>query len=221
MEPSISIEKQVLNNLKRNTYRDIRHYNPLDIPHPPNATYLDPLSLSTEGDGKSSSINIIVPQDCRGFNLGSFLVRRSRWTDRLLDLWWDPVLYEQKHMQWVHKEQNVLEHLYTTQPWIRPHVAFVPQRRINSFPPGACGEGGDPKHHYNHADRDFILNLAGCDWGRDCWSELYYARQRSVWLNRTRWEKFKDGISSAFNKVKGVFRAPKEETKDRKTLEAG
>ena len=207
MEPSISIEKQVLNKLERNTYRDINRYNPLNIVHPPNQTYLDPLSLSLEGDEKPSSINLIVPQDCSGFSLGSFLIRRSTWADRLLDLWWDPVHYEQRHMQWVHKEQDVLQHLYASQPWIRPHVAFVPQRSINSFPPGACGKGGDPKHHYRQADRDFILNLAGCDYGRDCWTELYHSRELSMYLNRTMWEKFKDGLSAGFEKFKNIFRA--------------
>jgi mannan polymerase II complex MNN10 subunit len=201
MEPSYSLQSHILNDIEGNTYRDINLHNPLNITHPPPIPYLDPISLSPTGDNKTSSINIIIPQDCAGFNLGSFLIRRSAWTDRLLDIWWDPVLYEQKHMEWEHKEQDSLEHLYTTQPWIRSHVAFIPQRRLNSFPPGACGDGSDPNVHYQERDRDFVVNMAGCEWGRDCWSEMYHYRQLSNWLNRTWWEKFKDGVDDLWRKL--------------------
>ena len=65
-----------------------------------------------------------------------------------------------------------------------------------SFPPGACGENGDnPDIHYQEQDRDFLVNMAGCEWGRDCWGEMYNFRQLSNRLNRSLWEKFKDGIS--------------------------
>ena len=122
-------------------------------------------------------------------------MRRSQWTDRLLDLWWDPVHYEQKHMEWEHKEQDALEYLYTNQPWIRSHIGFIPQRKINSFPAGACGEKGDNKNiHYKEKDRDFVVNMAGCEWGRDCWGEMYNFRELSNKLNRTLWEKFKEEI---------------------------
>ncbi|KAL8672257.1 MAG: hypothetical protein Q9168_003280 [Polycauliona sp. 1 TL-2023] len=203
MEPSYSLQKQVFNQLSANTYRDINSYNPLHITHPINNTQLDETSLSAVGDGKPSSIDLIIPQDCTGFNLGSFFIRRSTWTDRLLDIWWDPVGYEQKHMEWEHKEQDALEHLYINQPWIRSHTAFIPQRKINSFPKGACGENGEDKRiHYKEADRDFVVNMAGCEWGRDCWGEMYNFRELSNKLNRTPWEKFKDGISDRIKAMK-------------------
>ncbi|KAK5130459.1 hypothetical protein LTR08_002023 [Meristemomyces frigidus] len=225
MEPSYSLQSHIFNDLGRTTYRDINVFNPLHIQHPPNGTsgdpnapqfanYLDPNSLSATGDNDPKSINLIVPQDCGGFNLGSFFVRRSAWTDRLLDIWWDPVFYEQKHMEWEHKEQDALEYIYTNQPWIRPHSAFISQRLVNAFPNGACGddrglpEGGcgaihpgdgiDPKEcgvqgiHYQEKERDFVVNMAGCEWGRDCWGEMYNFRQLSNRLNRGRWEKTVD-----------------------------
>ncbi|KAK5744745.1 alpha-1,6-mannosyltransferase [Elasticomyces elasticus] len=226
MEPSYSLQQHIFNDLTTNTYRDINAYNPLHIQHPPNGTsgdpnapkyanYLDPETLSPVGDGKPESVNLIIPQDCGGFNLGSFFVRRSAWTDRLLDIWWDPVFYEQKHMEWEHKEQDALEYIYTNQPWIRPHVAFIPQRKVNAFPNGACGddrkvpeggcstlrldqmEGKDHECgvqgiHYQESERDFVVNMAGCEWGRDCWGEMYNFRQLSNRLNRSRWERFKD-----------------------------
>jgi mannan polymerase II complex MNN10 subunit len=187
MEPSYSLQSHMFNNLKANTYRDINAYNPLNITHPPTAPYLDEVSRSPIGDGDPNSINMIIPQDCGGFSLGSFFIRRSDWTDRLLDIWWDPVAYEQKHMVWEHKEQDALEWIYDNQPWVRSHVAFTPQRRINSFPLVACGDNGNnPNIHYNPRGRDFLVNMAGCQWGdRDCWHEMFEFRRLSVELNRT------------------------------------
>lgn len=202
MEPSYSLQSHIFNSLNDNTYRDINRYNPLNITHPPQGPHLDPETLSPVGDGKPESINVIIPQDCGGFNLGSFFVKRSAWTDRLLDIWWDPVGYEQKHMEWEHKEQDALEYIYTNQPWVRSHLAFIPQRKVNSFPPGACGDNGDDKNiHYKEEDRDFLVNMAGCEWGRDCWGEMYNYRQLSNRLNRGLWEKIKDSVTGGFGKL--------------------
>lgn len=233
MEPSYSLQNHLFRDLGARTYRDINLNNPLRIQHPPNGTsgdanapkfanYLDPETLSAVGDGNPNSINLIVPQDCGGFNLGSFFVRRSTWTDRLLDIWWDPVFYEQRHMEWEHKEQDALEYIYSNQPWVRPHTAFVPQRLVNAFPHGACGDdrglpaggcaslkdGEDEQEcgvsgiHYQEKARDFLVNMAGCEWGRDCWGEIYNFRQLSNKLNRSSWEKFKDWVHDSWNRRK-------------------
>ncbi|KAJ2891535.1 glycosyltransferase family 34 protein [Zalerion maritima] len=195
MEPSYSLQDHMFNNLDDVTYRDINYYNPLNITHPFPDDWLDPVSRSPVGDGKPSSVNLVLSQDCSGFNLGSFFIRRSTWSERLLDVWWDPVAYEQKHMEWAHKEQDALEALYTAQPWIRKHTAFVEQRKINSFPPGACSENGeDEKVHYNRDGGDFLMNMAGCEWGRDCWGEMYKYRELSYYLNRNPWERFKEDL---------------------------
>ena len=102
MEPSYSLQSHIFNDLSRTVYRDINHWNPLNITHPPANTnaFLDPVSASPSGDNSSQSIDLIITQDCSGFNLGSFFTRRSEFTERLFDIWWDPVLYEQKHMEW-------------------------------------------------------------------------------------------------------------------------
>lgn len=195
MEPSYSLQHHLFNNLGKNIYRDINEFNPLNITHPLQGNHLDPESSSAVGDGDVNSVNLMLSQDCSGFNLGSFFIRRSEWTDRLLDIWWDPVAYEQKHMEWEHKEQDALEQLYTTQPWIRSHTAFIPQRLINSFPTGACSDNGnDTRIHYNQDDRDFVVNMAGCEWGRDCWGEMYNFRELSYYLNRNPWELFKEDL---------------------------
>ncbi len=210
MEPSQSLQSHIFHDLGSNIYRDINEYNPLNITHPLTAPYLDDVSRSPTGDNRLGSVDLIVPQDCAGFNLGSFFLRRSAWTDRLLDIWWDPVLYEQKHMEWEHKEQDALEHLYGAHPWVRAHTAFIPQRRINSFPQGACSSNGgdgaipapvDPRFHYSEQDRDFLVNMAGCEWGRDCWGEMYNFRELSNRLNRSVWSKVKDGVRSRWTKL--------------------
>ncbi|OJJ31488.1 hypothetical protein ASPWEDRAFT_119066 [Aspergillus wentii DTO 134E9] len=203
MEYSYSLQDHIFNHLDSIPYRDINLYNPLNISHPPTDQYLDEVSRSPDGDKDTSSIHMLLSQDCGGFNLGSFMMRRSVWTDRLLDTWWDPVMYEQKHMEWEHKEQDALEYLYESQPWVRSGVAFLPQRYINSFPEGACGDERDPGIHYNQDDRDFVVNMAGCKFGRDCWGEMYQFREHSNWLNRTRWERFKDALSGVYNTLFG------------------
>ena len=213
MEPTRSLQTQLFNDLDENIYRDINTYNPLNLTHPPTAAYLDPVARSPDGDGRLGSVDLLVPQDCAGFNLGSFFLRRSAWTDRLLDIWWDPVLYEQKHMAWEHKEQDALEHLYAAHPWVRARTAFVPQRRINAFPVGACGDKFDDRFHYSEEARDFLVNMAGCEWGRDCWGEMYNFREMSNRLNRSRWEKLKDGVRDRW---RAVFAHKEEEERKKK-----
>jgi mannan polymerase II complex MNN10 subunit len=99
MEPSRSLHQQIFSHIDEIAVRNISQtYNPLDIPDIPHVDYTKPM-------------DILVSQDCSGFNLGSFLIRRSEFTRRVLDMWWDPILYEQKHMDWDHKEQDAFVHL--------------------------------------------------------------------------------------------------------------
>lgn len=137
MEPSYSLQSHIFDDLGGTTQRNISVYNPLEMEAGfPERPYLEASEQNGGGGGGAATepIDMIVPQDCAGFNLGSFFLRRSVWTERLLDSWWDPVAYEQKHMVWEHKEQDALECLYANQPWIRSRLAFIPQRKINSFP---------------------------------------------------------------------------------------
>jgi mannan polymerase II complex MNN10 subunit len=84
MEPSRSLDAQIFSRLDKIVYRNLTEsLNPLEIPE---INYIDP----------SPPIDIIVSQDCGGFNLGSFLICRSGFTCRAMDLWWDPIFYEQK-----------------------------------------------------------------------------------------------------------------------------
>ncbi|KAL2269959.1 hypothetical protein VTJ83DRAFT_2143 [Remersonia thermophila] len=200
MEPSYSLQHHIFSGLARHVYRDINEFNPLNISHPFTDPYLDAESRSPVGDGRPESIHLILSQDCSGFNLGSFFVRRSEWTDRLLDVWWDPVAYEQRHTEWPHKEQDALEELYASHPWVRKHTAFLPQRMINSFPQGACAKddgGRDERFHYDKKDRDFLVNMAGCEFGRDCWAEMSEFKELSRHLNRSWWDRLKEDVVAA------------------------
>ncbi|KAF7716594.1 Mannan polymerase II complex MNN10 subunit [Penicillium ucsense] len=207
MEYGTSLQSHIFDNIDSHVYRDINEYNPLNITHPPPQFYLDELARAPTGDGDASSLHLLLSQDCSGFSLGSFFLRRSVWTERLLDAWWDPVMYEQMHSQWPHKEQSALEYIYQSQPWTRSGIGFLPQRRINSFPLGACGDDNDPAFHYQEADRDFVVNMASCMLGRDCWSEIYTYRAISNDLNRSPW----DGVSEQIRGVRAkIFGAPDE-----------
>jgi len=123
-------------------------------------------------------------------------------------------------MEWEHKEQDALEYLYTNQPWIRSHTAFIEQRKINSFPPGACGKTGkqgdealDERIHYREKDRDFMVNMAGCEWGRDCWGEMYWYRELSNRLNRNWRERVSDWWNEQFKKQPAAEKEQKQEEK--------
>ena len=84
MEPSQSLEAQIFSRLDKIAYRNISEsHNPLNLPE---IEYID----------LSQPMDIIISQDCGGFNLGSFLIRKSEFTRRLMDMWWDPIFYEQK-----------------------------------------------------------------------------------------------------------------------------
>ena len=56
MEPSISLQSHIFNQLQNVTYRDINVYNPLNITHPPSEKdffYLDETSKSAVGDDRA------------------------------------------------------------------------------------------------------------------------------------------------------------------------
>lgn len=179
MEPDRSLDSHIFSRLDKLVDRTLESFNPLglevDIP------YVD----------YTEELNLLITQDCGGFNLGSFLIKNTEWSKLLLDMWWDPAAYEQKHMLWEHREQDALETLYANEAWIRSKVGFLPLRMINSFPPGACSEyKGDSRYFYNEQSRDFVVNMAGCNFGRDCWGEMsHYATLMSK-TNRKWYDRF-------------------------------
>ena len=178
MEPHMSLEDHIFNKLDTIAERTVQHFNPLALPlNIPHVDY-------------SEQPDFLVTQDCTGFNLGSFMIRNTEWAHLLLDMWWDPVAYEQKHMLWEHREQDALEAIYASQPWARSKIAFLPTRLINALPQGACGE--DPNKHryfYSSFENDFAVNMMGCAYGSDCWAEMQaymslYEIKNNKWYNK-------------------------------------
>lgn len=182
IEPQWSLKHHIFDKLNNLTYRISNEddFNPLNIDF--NIPYVDL---------KNSPVEMLITQDCGGFNLGSFFIKKGEWSELLLDIWWDPAFYEQMHMVWEHKEQDALETLYRTQPWIRERIGFLPLKACNSFPPGACSDkADDPQFFYNEHHRDFVVNMAGCEWGRDCWAEMEYYKGVDRKLHKKPWYKF-------------------------------
>ena len=172
MEPDVSLQKHIFDDLENNVVRNLSAaFNP--------SGYRDDVAFVDY----TQPINMVIPQDCGGFNLGSFFLRRSEWTERLLDVWWDPVFYEQKHMEWAHKEQDAFAELYTSQAWIRSSTAFIGNRRVNAYPPGACQDYANDRQFF-YGDRDFCVNMAGCQFGRNCYDEMMFYKDLSRTLNR-------------------------------------
>ncbi|CCE65479.1 hypothetical protein TPHA_0L01220 [Tetrapisispora phaffii CBS 4417] len=178
MEPSFSLDDHIFSRLDTIADRSLKNFNPLNIEV--DIPYID----------YKQDLNLLITQDCGGFNLGSFFIRNSEWSKALLDIWFEPIAYEQKHMEWEHKEQDALENLYASQPWIRSGIAFLPLRTINAFPPGACSDfSDDPRYFYKQSAKDFVVNMAGCNYGRDCWGEMSYylkkmERSNAKWYTR-------------------------------------
>lgn len=50
------------------------------------------VGLSTPSRPDPMDIDLLISQDHNGLNCGSFLLRRSEWTQWLLDIWKDPLL---------------------------------------------------------------------------------------------------------------------------------
>ncbi|AMD19791.1 HCL360Cp [Eremothecium sinecaudum] len=172
MELDRSLESHIFGRLDTLADRTLESFNTLKLPV--SIPYVD----------YTESMDLLITQDCGGFNLGSFFIKNSEWSALLLDMWWDPVGYEQKHRVWEHREQDALESLYASEPWIREKVGFLPLRSINAFPSGACaGSSEEPLYFYNENDRDFVVNMAGCSFGRDCWREMEHFTKLMEKLN--------------------------------------
>jgi hypothetical protein len=132
------------------------------------STKFNTLELYTPPEQDWKDIDFIIAQDHNGLNAGSFLVRRSRYTEVLLDFWADPLLMIQK---WPGREQEALVHFLKYHPTFRTHLGLVPQRSINSY-----AEGGS---NMKWQKGDVAVHFAGCWVGGKCqkwWTEYWGKR---------------------------------------------
>lgn len=121
------------------------------------------------------NIDFIIAQDHNGINAGSFLLRRTQFTQMLLDMWADPFFMHASFMQ---KEQDALIHLLKHHKTIREHTGIAKQRAINAFVEGPSWMMWE--------DGDLLVHLAGC-WVQDLcasrwaewWNKRGHLRKRS------------------------------------------
>lgn len=172
MEPQFKLEK-LLENLNDTMTRSLMQFNPgsldLDIPFVDN----------------SEPVNMLLSQDCGGFNLHSFMVKKTQWSMTLFDTLFDPIVFLDKHSQWKNDEQNALEHYYNVLGWVRSRVAFLPSKTISALPKGACPDSKDQRFFYNETTRDFVVDMVGCEFHRDCWDEMEYFKKLSADLHKS------------------------------------
>ncbi|OLL24524.1 putative alpha-1,2-galactosyltransferase gmh1 [Neolecta irregularis DAH-3] len=110
-------------------------------------------------------VDLICSQDHNGINAGSILIRRSSWTDIVLDLWNNPDL---KQATGFGKEQDLIRDLLVRHDTFRNHAGIVQQRLINAY-----YEGGD---NMKWQEGDLVVHFAGCWVNKKCgvwWNEMW------------------------------------------------
>lgn len=172
MQPEISIEKLVFSLIEKQLYHRLQLTSSksncdYDTSWISFADKRDIPTLMVDPESESG-IELILTEDCYGINLSSFFIKRSIWSDLLLDMLWDPVLYRQKHIEWSKlkrknkpnrfgtitlnaqenaddlgnpseiEEKNCLEYFLSTQSWLRSRTAFLPTKVFNSISNDSC-----------------------------------------------------------------------------------
>lgn len=111
--------------------------------------------------------DLLIAQDQSTMNAGSFMLRRSAWTQMMLDVWRDPLFMSHGFPM---EEQDALIHITKTNPEIRAHVGLVGMRTLNEYLFGF------------HAG-DLVVHFAGC-WVEDhCqmhWDTMWKQRYGSL-----------------------------------------
>lgn len=175
MEPDVRIEDLVFEELNSLMVRNLASFNPnglvTDIP------YTSP----------DDPVNLILSQDCGGFNLHSFLIKKTSWTMLLFDTLFDPVIYLKEHKKWTNGEKHALEYYYDKFAWIRSHIGFIPSKLISALAKDACPQlkYPDQKFFYNETTRDFLVDMEGCEFNRNCFDEMQYYMSISENLHKS------------------------------------
>jgi len=119
-------------------------------------------------DVNLENIDMLVAQDQNGINAGSFFLRRSKFTQWLLDMWADPFFMK---MDWAGREQDTLLHFVKHHRTFREHLGLIKQRVANSY-----SEGGPDM---TWQEGDLIIHFAGCwvdDTCQERWKEFWNKR---------------------------------------------
>ncbi|KAH9839654.1 Alpha-1,2-galactosyltransferase [Teratosphaeria destructans] len=97
-------------------------------------------------------VDLIIAQDLNGINAGAFFLRRSFWTQWLLDMWVDPFFVT---AEWWGQEQETIQHFVKHHPTVRSHVGIAKQAKFNCYP----WENEDGVAQWG---QDFVVHFAGC-----------------------------------------------------------
>lgn len=106
-----------------------------------------------KGEVDVDQIDLVITQDFNGFNAGSFFIRRSQFTEFLLEYWPDKLLRDKGFLPYA--EQSALSYIILAHERYHQHVGLVPQRMINSYT-------DDPNGVWSFKPGDFVVHLAGC-----------------------------------------------------------
>ena len=139
--PSLDLHSHILSpeGLRRHLVLD--EY--LHGPGGGNTSWRAPATVDLDG------VNFIIASGGWGMNVGSFFMRRSEWSDWLLEMWADPLATQQ---DWVFPENDGWTHMWRHHEIVRNHTGLVRQRALNAYSPwnpnGASFEDGDLVCHF-------------------------------------------------------------------------
>ncbi|KIW09345.1 uncharacterized protein PV09_00246 [Verruconis gallopava] len=118
-------------------------------------------------DVKFEDLDMLVAQDHNGVNAGSFFLRRSKFSQWLLDMWADPFFMR---MNWPGQEQDTLLHFIKHHKVFRQHLGLIKQRTANAYVEGNEAMKWQPG--------DLVIHFAGCwvddkcqEWWQEFWSK--------------------------------------------------
>jgi chemotaxis protein histidine kinase CheA len=165
MNPEIDIAEHILS--KRALTERLTYGRPM---RDSNANFMNGVYMH-KGEVDIDNIDLVLCQDFFGLNAGSFFIRRSAFTNLLLDLWDDPMYVK---AEFVRREQDALIHMFLNHANIQEHVGLVPQRLLNSY-------SDNPEWVWSFVEGDFVIHFAGCNTRGRCneiWKDNWSKRQR-------------------------------------------
>lgn len=143
-----------------------------------------------------NEVNFMIASGGWGMNVGNFLMRRSDWSDWLLDLWIEPLYIKEN---WIFPENDGWTHMYRNHAIVRKHTLCTHQRALNAYPEfnpnGAHWQPGDHSIHF-----------AGCGNHSRCpgeWNKYWNLRENYTVPDILK-QKLRDGSAEIENIQKGV-----------------
>ncbi|KAL8733721.1 MAG: hypothetical protein Q9166_001914 [cf. Caloplaca sp. 2 TL-2023] len=143
-----------------------------------------------------SEVNFMIASGGWGMNIGNFFMRRSYWSQWVLDLWIDP-MYVKAFTTF--PENDGWTHMYRHHPIVQKHTVCTNQRALNAYPAyNPLGEHWQPGDHSVH--------FAGCGANAKCpgyWDE-YWEKRESYEVPAFVKQKLEDGTAEIENIQKGI-----------------